>query len=151
MTPTDKKKRRKHPTETQEGPSLEERLSTLFSSVGAGGVMARQRMEDPAIKILDDYEAQRTAPATKNRLNKVRKPEVTNIFCEEFEKFRKQYPDWKPNTPRRGAYYVAEFLFKPVNNRVTKLLRVKKKSPGLKPDTIARYLTKQYPDLFMSD
>jgi hypothetical protein len=93
----------------------------------------------------------RTAFATETRLNKVRKPEVTNIICEEFEKFRKQYPDWRPNTPRRGAHYVAEFLYKPVNTRITKLIRMKKKSPELKTDTIARYLREQYPDLFMSD
>jgi hypothetical protein len=94
---------------------------------------------------------QRTNVARGKRLDKVRKPEVINIICEKFDIFRKENPDWKPNTPRRGAHYVAEFLYKPVNNSVTKLIRVKKKSPGLEHDTIARYLREQYPDLFISD
>jgi hypothetical protein len=131
MTPTDKKKRRKHPTETQEGPSLEERLSALFSSVGAVGAMARQRMEDPAIKILDDYEAQRTAPATKNRLSKVQQTKVGIVIGEELDKFRKQYPKFTG-----GPWAVAPRIRVVVNQRLKKDLRRK----PLSVDSIARYL-----------
>jgi hypothetical protein len=122
-----------------------ERLYDLYAALGAVAAIYGHRVEDPILERLH------TTPATKKRLDKVREPEVTKIIREEFEKFRKQYPDWKPNTPRRGAHYVAEFLHKPVNTRITKLIRVKKKSPGLKPDTIARDLREIYPDLFMSD
>jgi hypothetical protein len=67
--PADKKNRRKRPTKAQEegGPSLDERLAALYSSTGVIGVRARQQMEDPAIKILDDYEAQRATRATEYR------------------------------------------------------------------------------------
>jgi hypothetical protein len=94
---------------------------------------------------------QRTNAARGKRLDKVRKPEVESIIREEFDVYRKQNPSWKPNTPRRGPHYVAKQLCKPVNNRITKLLRVRKKSPGLKPGTIAEYLKALYPNLFISD
>ena len=122
-----------------------ERLYDLYAALGAVAAIYGHRVEDPILERLH------TTPATKKRLDKVREPEVTNIICEEFGIFRKRHPDWKPNTPRRGAHYVAKIIYKPVNNRVTKLIRVKKKTPGLRPDTIARYLRKQYPNLFKSD
>jgi hypothetical protein len=123
----------------------EHRLAKLFEAVGSSAFIASYVVKNPTLDLL------RSAAATKGRLDKVREPEVTNIICEEFGIFRKRHPDWKPNTPRRGAHYVAKIIYKPVNNRVTKLIRVKKKTPGLRPDTIARYLRKQYPNLFKSD
>jgi hypothetical protein len=123
----------------------EYRLTKLFEALGSSAFIASYVIKN---KTLDKL---RPARATEKRLEKVRKPEVTNILCEQFDIFRKQHPDWKPNTPRRGAHYVAKCLYDQVNNRVTKLIRVKKKSPGLKRDTIARYLKEQCPDLFKSD
>ena len=140
MTPTDKKKRRKHPTETQEGPSLEERLSALFSSGGAVGAMARQRMEDPAIKILDDYEAQRTAPATEKRLSKVQQTKVEIIIGEELDRWRKQNLDEFRKLRRngRGHHAIAGRIRGSINKRLKNELRRK----SLGGPMIAEYLKK---------
>jgi hypothetical protein len=87
MTPTDKKKRRKRPTGTQEGPSLEERLTALYNSMGVTAAMARQRMEDPAIKVLREH----TADATKERIRQASR--TAEIIEDEFNKLREKYPD----------------------------------------------------------
>jgi hypothetical protein len=75
----------------------EYRLTKLFEALGSSAFIASYVIKN---KTLDKL---RPARATEKRLEKVRKPEVTNILCEQFDIFRKQHPDWKPNTPRRGA------------------------------------------------
>jgi len=137
-------------------------LRIVYEIVASSSTLARRCIDDDlADQLLNrEYDAQRTNPATDTRLEKARMPEVINILREEFDEFRKQHPEWKPNTRRQGADYVAKFLYDPFNKRVTKLIRVKKTklirgkkrpSPGLGRDRIARLLKEQYPNLFISD
>jgi hypothetical protein len=135
MTPTNKKKRRKRPTRAEVGPSLEERLTALYSSMGVTAAMARQQMEDPAIKILHEH----TAPATKERLEKAKKPKVQAIIYEEFEKFLKQNPNNK-----HGRRESAGGIHHVVCQRLIRELG-RKKNPPIEVDTIVKLYLKKHP------
>jgi hypothetical protein len=141
-SPTDKKNR-KRLTRAQRGPSLEERLTALYSSTGMMGVIARRRMEDPVAKALDDYDAQRAAALTEARKAQAqaRALRSTEIIKEEFDKIRDKYPnrDFKKDGPwvtGRGQ----ELKRAVKQRREQEGLRLYK--PGAEADTLGRCLAK---------
>ena len=115
-------------------------MSALYSSMGMMGVIARQRMEDPVAKALDDYDAQRTAAATEKRLENAQQTKTEIIIGEEVDRFRKQYPDEFRKLRRngRGHHAVANRICGPINKRRKSDLRLK----PLSGDWIARYVKK---------
>jgi hypothetical protein len=133
MSPPAGKKNRKRLTRAQRGPSLEERLTALHSSMGMMGVIARRRMEDPVAKALDDYDVQRAAALTEKRKARAqaRALRSTEIIEDEFNKLREKYPnkDFKKKGPWKTA-------------RVLKQRCEREGQLALEADTIARYLNR---------
>jgi hypothetical protein len=142
-SPADKKNRRKRPTKAQEeeggGPSLDERLTALYSSTGVIGVRARQQMEDPAIKILDDYELQRSARATEKRKENAQAHTLWTaaIIEDEFYNLRERLPN----------YDFRKDPLEEIGQRLQAAVEQRRKQEKLRPyklkaATIGRYLAK---------
>jgi hypothetical protein len=144
MSPPAGKKNRKRLTRAQRGPSLEERLTALHSSMGMMGVIARRRMEDPVAKALDDYDVQRAAALTEKRKARAqaRALRSTEIIEDEFNKLREKHPahDFKKDGPWKTGR--GRELRRAVKQRREQEESLQPYKPEAEADTIGRCLAK---------